>query len=125
MPNTNTLDLLGKLVMNHLRDRSFEFFELLAKGHWKAPALVKLQNDLRSFSAPQLDIVRRAVRSSVDTGIHDFLFALYNACEDGAIELRLGGKNVTELSDGLQGELFTEDGWEARLSRFGQAPEQD
>lgn len=122
---TKPLDRLGKLVMQRLRDEPFEFFEQLTQGHWKAPSLQGLQRDVRSLSPEQLEIVRRCVRSTVDEGIHDFLFALQEACEKETLELRIQGKNVLDLTDGLHGELFTEDGWQARFSKFGETPRED
>ena len=122
---TKPLDRLGKLVIQSLRDESFEFFEQLTQGHWEAPSLQKLQRDVRSLSPEQLEIVRRCVRSAVDEGIHSFLFALQEACEKKKLELRIQGDDVLDLTDGLHGELFTEDGWQARFSKFGEAPRED
>mgnify|MGYP001557793087 CR=1 FL=1 len=122
---TTSLDRLGKLVMQRLRDEPFEFFEKLTQGHWKGPSLQRLHRDLRSLSPEQLQIVRRCVRFAVDEGIHSFLFGLQEACEKEKLELRIQGDNVLDLTDGLHGELFTEDGWQARFSKFGEAPRED
>ena len=116
------LDLLGKLVMTRLRDEAISFADGLLRHHWKAPALQKLQRDLKALTPAQSALVRRTVRASVDAGVHAFLFALQEAMDAGVVELRVKGKNVAQLTDGLHGELFTSKGWQARFSDFGESP---
>lgn len=118
---TKPLALFGNLVMKALRDEALQFFEGLVDYRLKAPALQSLQDKLDSFSPEQLNVIRGCVRASVDEGIHSFLFALHNACEEGILEITVNGKRITDLSDGLHGELFTEDGWQARFSQFGES----
>ncbi|MEM7084213.1 MAG: hypothetical protein AAF465_15900 [Pseudomonadota bacterium] len=47
--------------------------------------------------------------------MHDFLFALEEKRND--VSVFVGQCNVAEMSDGLQGEIFTEDGWYERFSQ--------
>ncbi|MDQ6423622.1 hypothetical protein RB620_29865 [Paenibacillus sp. LHD-117] len=122
MSDENALDKFGKLVMKDLRDSSISYFDKLIEGKWKAPSLQNLQNDLKIFNEDQINIIRRALVSSLDTGIHDFLFRLQNEEEDGVI-IEVNGQNLAELSDGLNGELFTEDGWYHRFSEYGENEE--
>jgi hypothetical protein len=71
----------------------------------------------------QLDDARRAVRHAIDSAIHDFLFALQEEHDSsGPLEIRVNGEAVAATSDGLHGEPYTEDGWYARFSRFGEPP---
>jgi len=116
-----SVDKFGKLIVTSLRDRAIDFFDLLAKSHWKTPGLQRLQSDLRTFTPAQLAIVRRCIMQSIDHGMHDFLFALVEAHECGqSVEIVVNGENVVPLSDGLHGEQFTDDGW---IARFGKHPE--
>lgn len=118
------LDTFGRFVMVHLRDRGLDHMEGLLAGRWKAPSLKKLQNALRRLSKSQRDVVRQAFVESFDEAIHDFLFALQEETDNaGSVVVRVRGKNVATLSDGLQGELFSEDGWYARFSAHGQPPD--
>ena len=114
------LDYFGRFMMEHFRDRSIDFFNLLAAGHWKAPALQELQSSLATLDAEQLGFVREAMIATIDTGLHDFLFRLQETTNFGNdVQVLALGENVVPLSDGLHGELFGEDGWRARFSRFG------
>lgn len=119
------LDRLGELIMCSMRDQAIDKVEGLLVGHWKAPSSQSLQNELRDLPEEYRDLVRRCVVAAVDTGIHDFLFALHQACEDDELELRVDGESIADLSDGLQAEPFGDDGWQARFSKHGEAPEED
>ena len=111
--------------MANLRDRAIEHHDLLAKGHWKAPSLQRLQRDLNALNKKQLSIVRRCVVSAVDAGIHDFLFALQELAEsEDDIQVLVQGENIGKTSDGLHGELFSDEGWYARFSAYGKPPEE-
>ncbi|MCA9267540.1 MAG: hypothetical protein KDA41_03675 [Planctomycetales bacterium] len=115
------LDKFGRLVVNQLRDKAIDHFDALAAKQYKAPSLAKLQVDLGSLNAQQQAIVRRCVISAVDVGLHDFLFGLVESHDfSGGVVVLSDGKNVVELSDGLHGEQFTDDGW---IARFGKHPE--
>jgi len=51
---TNTaLDKFGKLLMERFRDSAINHYDDLARGHWKAPSLQKLQSDLAGLSDEQ------------------------------------------------------------------------
>jgi hypothetical protein len=117
------LDTFGKLVMEKLRDRAFEHADRALKGEHKAPARKKLQAALAKLDAKEQAVARRLVRDTVDAAIHDFLFALVEANDmGGAVQVLADGENVAAASDGLQGEPPGERGWQARFSRYGEAP---
>ncbi len=108
--------------MHHLRDGGMDFFQILSEGKWKAPALQQLQLDLAGMPAAQRSIARQCVQQAVDNAIHNFLFALQESQDRGTgIIVMVDGDNVAAKSDGLHGEVFTEDGWQARYSKYGQA----
>jgi hypothetical protein len=118
------LDYFGAFLMDRLRDRGIEFCDLLLAAHWRAPALQPLQEAVSTLPEAQKDLLKRVVRCSIDTAIHDFLFALQEHADfENRIHVLVDEANVVALSDGIHGELFMEDGWYARFSRFGSSPE--
>jgi hypothetical protein len=118
------LDIFGRLLMETLRDKAFDTTDLTLKGHWKAPGLSKLQDGLARLTEEQRDLLRRLVRSVVDSAIHDFLLALQEANDfDQSIQVLVRGENIAAQSDGLQGEPFGDRGWQAQFSRYGRAPD--
>lgn len=114
------VDKFGELIIHELRDKAIRHFDFLSGQHYKG--LEELQRELASFSPEQLAIVRRCIVSSVDHGLHDFLFGLVEAhdCEAG-IAIMVDGENVAELSDGLNGEQFTDRGWIAKFGAYDEA----
>ena len=116
------LDKVGEFVMTRLRDRGIDFAERLIAGAWKAPALADIQASVGRLSLEDQQLVREVVVESIDNAIHDFLFALdENSGADAAVALRCDGVNAAEVSDGLHGELYREDGWVARFSKYPRA----
>jgi len=128
MANATSLDPLsefGRLLMVKLRDRGIDRLDKMLAAKAKAPALQKLQGELKSLDQEQRLLLRRAFVTSLDSAIHDFLFALQEQNDsDGRVAVLVDGSRIAEASDGLHGELFTEDGWFARYSKHGEPPEE-
>ena len=118
------LDAFGRFLMANLRDEALEYYDLLARGHWRALELAHLQDDLGALTARQRAILRHGVVATVDHAIHHFLLSLLEQDDDaGAIRVVAHGADVAALSEDLDGELYTADGWLARYSRFGEPAE--
>ena len=128
MPDAISLDPLsefGRVVIVKLRDRGIDHLDKLLAGKAKAPAFRKLQGELKSLDQEQRALLRRAFVTSLDSALHDFLFALQEQNDSGGrVAVLVDGSRIAEASDGLHGELFTEDGWFARCSRHGEPPEE-
>jgi hypothetical protein len=121
----DSLDEFGQFLMTNLRDQGIDSLDRLLAAQSKAPARAKIQHELQALTAEQRALVRRAFINSLDSAIHDFLFALQDETDrnDGNIAVTVAGQNIATMSDGLQGELFTEDGWFARYSTYGEPSE--
>ena len=122
----DALDEFGKFVMTHLRDRGIDHLDRLLAAQWKAPSLVKIQDELQALTPEQRGLARRACVQSLDSAIHDFLFALQEQTDlaDAHIAVTVADQNIAAMSDGLQGELFTNNGWYARYSAYGEPPDE-
>lgn len=120
----DVLDKLGEFVVANLRDAVIDRADTLLAGHWKTPGLQALQADLRRLTEEQRAVVRRCVVAAVDSGLHDFLFALGVQHDmGGGIVVIVDGQQAAEVSDGLQGEPYGERGWYARFSKHGPHPD--
>ena len=114
----NDLNSFGKFLVENLRDKGIFYAEGLLDGRWKAPALQDIQSGLSGLSAAEKQVVRKAVISTIDSAIHDFLFALQEQADfDNTIQILVNGNNIVEISDGIHGESFSEDGWNAKFSK--------
>ena len=118
-----SLEKFGEFVVATFRDTAIDKIDGLLIGRWKAPGLLALQADLANMTTEEHLIVRRCVLEVVDGSLHDFLFALHESHDgDQGIAVIVDGQNVAALSDGLQGELYSDDGWFSRFSKHGPHP---
>jgi hypothetical protein len=82
--------------------------------------LQELQLELSKLSDAQKGIVMQTVTQSIDAAIHDFLFAIQEKFDfDNDIQIFVDNQNIVELSDGVHGEAYTDEGWYARFSKYG------
>ena len=111
-----TLDKFGKFFVQSLRDRMFDDLEGYLSGSSKAPTVQKLQGHLSGFTDEQKQVLRDLVEELTTTGMHDLLFAISDS--GGEVRVLVDGQDVAKLSDGLHGEIFGDDGWITRFSKY-------
>ncbi|AWF82285.1 hypothetical protein BTJ40_16430 [Microbulbifer sp. A4B17] len=114
----NNLDKLGKIIAQDLRDSSLERYLALESGSLKSPSTQELIKELDGFSDEQKAVIRKVLTNCIDSGVHNLLFAIEEEKED--IAVLIDNENVAELSDGLNGEIYTEDGWFEKFSQYGE-----
>lgn len=113
------LDKFGEFFVRNTRDKMLSDLEMLFRGAWKAPTMQALQTKLAGFTDAQKAVIRESADHMITTGMHDLLFALQEEADaNGSIRVLVDGTEVAKLSDGMHGEIFTEDGWIARFSEF-------
>jgi len=119
MQNHEALEKFGQFIMEELRDKIIDNFERLEQGLLKSPSTQQLIKDLNNIDQKQKEVFRRVLINSIDCGIHGFLFKVQEEHElDGDIKVVVNEVNIAEVSDGLHGELFTEDGWINKYSQY-------
>ncbi len=114
-------DFFGKELMYSVRDPSISRFEDILNGKLKSKELIELTNKLNDFNEPEREYIKKLVITVVDNVIYNFL----NVLEENEDTLTLlvnneGGEkeDIVGLSDGLSGELFTNDGWIGKFSHY-------
>jgi hypothetical protein len=125
MTKREILDRVGEAVIRFVRDDSIRDYEQLETGEQKPPQDRAFHDRLCALPHHDANVVRDLAVRMVDQTLHDFLWML-----EGGEQLELFLKlpsgeriNVTELSDGLAGELYGPEGWIARFSRYPSAEE--
>ena len=109
------LDLCGQLLMHEARDRAVDQWNRVLTGQMRDQESQKL---FASLDQKTREVIQELVPKIVDACMH------YSLCLfDSESELRLALRNdageltdVATLSDGLPGELYTEDGWIHRFA---------
>lgn len=120
MKNTNAeiLESFGKILMKDVRDWVISNFERDLSGVSKqAPKFFE------NLTAEQKQDIRTLVYETVDSTIHHFLFMLEQEADDDTFDLIYKeDKNhyvsLRDISDGLGGEPYTEDGWIEKFSKY-------
>lgn len=120
MTKQEILQKFGRILISEVRDEAIDKYEMIVGGTMKSVPAIDIHRKLNSFTDEQLSIVRQVVVGSIDDVIHNFLWMLEQHEDD--IDLLCGEdeesnkENVCDLSDGLSGEIYTEDGWIAKYS---------
>ncbi len=114
----DTLDKFGKLIVEKLRDKQIDMFQGLIKGTWRDKGSKELHVKLSKLTQDQKQVVADVLEETLECVMHDFLFAIQESDNlDTGLKVYMDNKNVAELSDGLHGEIFGEEGWIHRFSR--------
>ncbi|WP_111684371.1 DUF6547 family protein [Winogradskyella tangerina] len=114
----DTLDKFGKLIVEKLRDKQIDKFQGLLQGKWRDKESKDLHAKLSKLSQEQKQVVADVLEEALEGAMHDFLFAIQESANlDTELKVYMDNKNVAELSDGLHGEIFGEEGWVHRFSR--------
>ena len=116
---TDKVDKFGKFLVDNLRDKGIIYAEGLLNNKWRAPVLQNIQLGLTNLEDSEKEVVRNAIIATLDSAIHDFLFALQEQTDfENGIKILVDGENVIELSDGIHGEPYSDEGWYSKYSKF-------
>jgi hypothetical protein len=114
-----SLDKFGEFYVRNLRDKMLQDLDMLLSGSWNAPGVQDLQQRLVALPEDGRALIREVAEHMVVTGMHDLLFALQEEADnDDAIRLTVDGVEVAKESDGMHGEIFSDEGWIARFSQY-------
>ena len=115
----NNLDKFGELLMKEVRDLTTEHYLMIKSGKMKSAIAQSIYANIQRLNEEDKSILDSVAGELIDRTISNFLRMLENSEEFTiAIEEDVpADSNIVELSDGLAGELFTEDGWYANYSQ--------
>ena len=112
----NALNEFGEIFMNETRDVTINSMNKKIDGTMQSASAKEIQEKIIDFTDEQKEILKFIVAQTVDTALDSFLFMLEQHEE---ISLLYDDVNLNEESDGLSGELYTEDGWIEKYSAQG------
>ncbi|MGG6313995.1 epimerase [Paenibacillus macerans] len=113
------LDMFGEYLIKKVRYEAIDSWERKSKGKMKDTESQEIfQVLLQSFTLEQRTFIENLFPKIVDTTLHHLLWSLEEEKNiDVIVELDNSVRiNIREASDGLAGELYTEDGWISRYS---------
>ena len=116
--NQDSLQTFGNFIIKQLFDRGLHRYGQLAR-HELQTVEPDLQSWLDERSPEDQKMMKKVVLKVLLSATHDFLFALEEEADfERKVSVLVDQNNVADLSDGLQGELFLEEGWINRYSEF-------
>lgn len=112
------LDRFGKLLMTRVRDKSITEWEKILSGQMKDAGSEVIRKQTEVFGPEQMQIFLRILPEIVDTTLHYLLWAVEQERSVDIVAKDVNGvaRSLREVSDGLAGELYSEQGWIARFS---------
>lgn len=113
--NMNELDKFGENYILEVRDYSLSLLESILNNEMKAPRIKLLQNEINTFSDKEKRIIEKLVATLIDNTLHNMLLLFE---EHPEIEIKYNNVNLVNSSDGLCGELYTDDGWIKKYSKY-------
>ena len=106
--NMNNLNDFGKILITETRDRAIKNMEKRIDGTMKGITAKLVQEKIVNFTEEQKEILKYLVTLTVDTTLDSFLWMVE---EQEKIKIMYDNTNIKEISDGLSGELYAENGW--------------
>lgn len=113
------LDHLGQRLMHEVRDRAIVQWDHTIEGRIRGVMGRAAAEKLAGLQPEHVEALRWLIPRIVDTTLHHVLWWLEG---DESVDLVVlagteGSASARDTSDGLCGELYTEDGWIMRFSR--------
>jgi hypothetical protein len=116
------LDYFGQFLMKNYRDKTLNTLDVALANKWKSVSLREFQAFLQTLNDQQRKTLSKGFQYLLDSALHDLLFSLQEENHfEGRIQILVDGYDVVELSDGIHGEQFGEDGWIEKYSDFKRA----
>ncbi|QDT25081.1 hypothetical protein Enr10x_03750 [Gimesia panareensis] len=115
------LDHFGEFLIQQVRDQSIVHWEMILSGQMKGERSQKLRELLSQCSQEDLRMFQSLLPEIADTVLHYLLQGFDEVEDEIKITVDTGSEQVaslSEASDGLAGELYTEEGWIARFSEY-------
>lgn len=113
------LDYFGKVLMERVRDHAIFEMDGALSGHMVDESSKEIRTALRGYSQEDIEVLKWLIPQIVDKTIHYLLWTL-DTDEAINVTVETGSEtshSLREISDGLCGETYGEDGWIALYSK--------
>tara|TARA_B100001093_G_C26675439_1_gene948067 strand:+ start:325 stop:696 length:372 start_codon:yes stop_codon:yes gene_type:complete len=119
MSEYELLDKLGKYLVQSGKDDTLFNLDSIIEGRLKSANGKKMHQELQSFDEKQIEVLRKMGTLLTDMSLHNVLSMIESSDEIDVIVNEDGNKiSVKDVSDGLAGELYSEDGWLLKYSKY-------
>lgn len=108
------LSYFGEILINEVRDRTICGFDMRITGKMRDESSQKLFEQVQKMNNEERQLIEKMIPQIVDLSIHNMLCMLE---EHEDIDVQVKKQNISDISDELAGELYTEDGWIQRFTK--------
>lgn len=115
------LNNFGKLLIHSVRDWVIDGFHRAQSGQIKSKSGILIHEKLKKLDEDTLKILNELALYNIDSTMHYFLWMIEQNEEFDLIRYIDDEKNyvsLRDISDGLSGELYTEEGWIEKFSSY-------
>jgi hypothetical protein len=117
--NFDDSEVFGKFLIANIRDAILDEVEAFISGKSMILNSYKLTQKLSEFEIEDVKVVREVVAKSVDNALSNLLYKLqYEQEQESQVKIIVGQTEVSQMSDFLQGELHSDEGWVERFSQY-------
>lgn len=107
------LNDFGKYIIQEVRDITIDEINIIIDNNLNGEYLEKFHNVISNLSSEERNLIKNLVPRIVDTTLHYMLFMIEQHQE---ISLNFENEELKDISDGLCGELYGNDGWIRKFS---------
>lgn len=112
------LDKFGRLLMTRVRDEAVSDWKMMIDGRMKGESAERVRELLHNLSEVDKELLFQIIPGVVDTVLHHFLWTTEQESDlQVGIKMEDRIEDLRDISDGLPGELYTDEGWIARYSK--------
>lgn len=115
----SALDVFGEIFISRVRDHSINQWEMILDGRMKSDAAKNVRKKIKNLHDDSQEVFTDLLPEIIDTAIFSML-VMFESEEGIAVSINRKGvkaDSINEISDGLAGELFSENGWIAKYSQ--------
>ncbi|CVI70143.1 hypothetical protein NDGK_01769 [Clostridiales bacterium CHKCI001] len=111
----DVLNEFGKMLITEVRDWTIGSMNKMIDGTMKGTTAELIKKNISILDKEQIEVLKWLIPEIVDFSLDSMLF-MFEGYPD--LQLVFRGVDLKELSDGLSGELYTEDGWIQKFSEY-------
>ena len=111
----DVLNEFGKILITEVRDGTIDSMNKMIDGTMKGTTAKLIRKKIAILNNEQIEILKWLIPEIVDFSLDSMLF-MFEGHPD--LQLVFQGVDLKEVSDGLSGELYTEDGWIQKFSKY-------
>ena len=111
----DVLNEFGKILITEVRDGTIDSMNKMIDGTMKGTIAKLIRKKISILDKEQIEVLKWLIPEIVDFSLDSMLF-MFEGHPD--LQLVFQGVDLKEVSDGLSGELYTEDGWIQKFSEY-------